>query len=576
MKSLYVLILIFFSLFLTHPAYAITNPLDAPNNKFGIHIISPSNDEIIPAAELVNSNGGDWGYVTIIIRRNEMDKDKWQGFFNELRRRHLIPIVRIASEPENSHWKRPDPEDADRWANFLDSLVWPIQNRYVTIYNEPNHSGEWGGSVDPRHYAVSLNKTIDTLKSKSSDFFVLNAGLDASSPQELPNYMDEQEFLKQMNDEVPGIFNKLDGWVSHSYPNPGFVGSPNDTGRKSIRTFNWELQILRSLGLTKDLPIFITETGWKHSEGITKNPSLPSPETVGEYFKNAFNNAWSTNRVVAVTPFLLSYQEAPFVNFSFKKYQGKPQDVKLLGVQYPDYHPHYNAIANLPKLSGQPAQITKTSLIEGSIYHTIVLNEIYNFRLTFKNTGQSIWNDKEKLELKILNGEKELGLKLLEPIDNKKIEPGETITYYLSMRATNGGVYNASLDLLLGNKPIENARFDFSTEVKSPVVLTVKSTLKWKNNFAGEYLLKAVNSLSEVAQKLNLSPAGQSDRIEARYLLPDNEYDFTLSKPHYKPKNLRQTVQSGENLLDFGELEPSLSSAILKPAILWSLLPFSN
>ncbi len=47
--------------FLTHPAYAIVDPLASPNNKFGIHIISATPDELIPAQALVNSSGGAWG-----------------------------------------------------------------------------------------------------------------------------------------------------------------------------------------------------------------------------------------------------------------------------------------------------------------------------------------------------------------------------------------------------------------------------------------------------------------------------------------------------------------------------------
>ncbi len=53
------------------PAYAIYDPLSVSNNRFGIHILNPS--EVEKAAELVNSSGGDWGYVTIPIRANDRD-----------------------------------------------------------------------------------------------------------------------------------------------------------------------------------------------------------------------------------------------------------------------------------------------------------------------------------------------------------------------------------------------------------------------------------------------------------------------------------------------------------------------
>ncbi|HVZ67767.1 MAG TPA: hypothetical protein VG917_05940, partial [Patescibacteria group bacterium] len=42
------------------------DPTSKPNNIFGIHILFPT--ELDKAAKLVNTNGGDWGYVTIPIQ----------------------------------------------------------------------------------------------------------------------------------------------------------------------------------------------------------------------------------------------------------------------------------------------------------------------------------------------------------------------------------------------------------------------------------------------------------------------------------------------------------------------------
>ncbi|MCR4305966.1 MAG: hypothetical protein NUV73_02695, partial [Candidatus Daviesbacteria bacterium] len=217
-------------------AYAVVDPLSVPNNKFGIHIIQATPDESSPAASLVNGSG-DWGYVTVLVESNDRNHDKWQEFFNDLRRRHLIPLVRLATQPQNGgFWKRPYEGEEIAWADFLDRLNWPTKNRYVTIYNEPNHGAEWGNSVDAKDYAKVLDRTITALKSKNSDFFVLNAGFDASAPPRAPKYEDQVTFMQLMEEAVPGIFEKLDGWVSHSYPNPEFAGSPDAVGRGTIRT----------------------------------------------------------------------------------------------------------------------------------------------------------------------------------------------------------------------------------------------------------------------------------------------------------------------------------------------------
>src|SRR3989338_10550191 len=168
--------------------------------KYTTAIFSATPDESSPAASLVNTNG-DWGYITFLIESKDRNENKWQEFFNDLRRRHLIPIVRLATKPVNEHWERPYEKEYEAVADFLDKLNWPVKNRYVTIYNEPNHGVEWGNSTDPASYARVLNSTIDALKKKSEAFFVMNAGFDASAPHQPPKYFDEALFLKEMEKE---------------------------------------------------------------------------------------------------------------------------------------------------------------------------------------------------------------------------------------------------------------------------------------------------------------------------------------------------------------------------------------
>ena len=82
-KLLFFLLLTSFFLVLSLPnglfpanAYATEYPLNKPNNKVGIHILF--DHELPKAAELVNSNSGDWGYVTIPIQVGDKDLGKWQ------------------------------------------------------------------------------------------------------------------------------------------------------------------------------------------------------------------------------------------------------------------------------------------------------------------------------------------------------------------------------------------------------------------------------------------------------------------------------------------------------------------
>lgn len=579
-----------FSILVAHPAYAIYDPLSFLNNNFGIHIISASDEEVSAASDLVNSSGGDWGYITVLIESKDKDergssanKDKWQKFFDSLRRHHLIPLIRLATKPESNFWQKPEDKEELSWASFLDSLNWPVKNRYVTIYNEPNHGAEWGNKVDAKEYAQILSKTITALKKKNEDFFVLNAGLDASAPQKLPDFEDEIKFLSEMNIAVPGIFSQLDGWVSHSYPNPNFSGTPRDQGRGTINTWIWEKEILSRLGLTKNLPVFITETGWKHIEGQRFDDSLPDAETVAKYFKNAFEKNWIDKQIVAVTPFLLNYQEPPFEHFSFKKITGEKQlkkDVsvgkQVLGVQYSDYYPQYQAVKSLPKINGRPMQEDKAELTKGEIYSSLVEGESYTISLIAKNTGQSIWNDYEPVILKVLSADKKMGIYDIAIPYDTKIEPGENYAFVLRIKAPTPGTYKTILNLSRGNQIFSSAPFEFTFEVKSPALIKVRANLKWKSNFTGVYLLNAIGGLGNSLSKIILDYKGVSLESETKNLLPDYNYNFTLERRYYKPKTIQQKIHSGLNLLDFGELEPDIPSAILHPKEIWKLLPFSD
>lgn len=339
--KLFLLCLLFF-LLIPSKVNAIYNPLILPNNKFGIHILSEN--DISAAAALVNSAGGDWGYVTVVMRDDERDEKRWNNFFADLQQNHLIPIVRLATHLENNSWRVPSMDEAEKWADFLDNLSWPIQNRYIIFFNEPNHAKEWGGKVNPQEYALVLEKFITTFKNKNKDFFVLPAGLDLAAPQ-ANQTIDVYTYMTLMNRAVPRIFTLLDGWSSHSYPNPNFASKPDRTGRISIRGFEWELLVLRErFGVREDIPVFITETGWARSEQLT-------PGEIAENYRTAFTQIWTHRQIVAVTPFLLRYDESLFAPFSFAIPKAEAA-----------YYPQYDTIKILPKLAGYPLGLQKTPL----------------------------------------------------------------------------------------------------------------------------------------------------------------------------------------------------------------------
>ncbi|HYM65428.1 MAG TPA: hypothetical protein VES68_03015 [Candidatus Sulfotelmatobacter sp.] len=326
-----IFILFLFLIFFVKSSYAIYDPLEKPNNKFGIHILYTS--EISEASSLINSSGGDWGYVTIPIQSSDRDLIKWQKFMDDCKAYHVIPIIRIATSGDyfsKSSWSKPTDYDVLDFANFLDNLSWPTRNRYVVIFNEENRGDEWGGTPSASEYAEILNYAIDIFKEKNKDFFVIMGGLDNASANIFGSSINNYSFMEQMDEQSPGIFSKLDGIASHSYPNPAF-SSPPSYSREGVYSFFYQKELADSLA-NKSLPIFITETGW--------SSNFVSPAQQVDYYGISFSKFWNDKNIVAITPFLFHSDQGSFSQFSFIKNSNKEKI--------------YYAYEGLSKIKGEP------------------------------------------------------------------------------------------------------------------------------------------------------------------------------------------------------------------------------
>lgn len=318
---------------------------DKKNNKFGLYVYAEVADYFDLAEELVNSNGGEWGYVLIPYNMTDRDTGKWGRVFRELTEKKLIPIIQLNAVDTDDY--EDQTEDA---AKFLNQFLWPIKERYISAYNEMNDSKFWFDRVDPEEYARILDYTIKEFKDQNENFFIMNGALNITAPND-SKHMDGFLYMREMNEEVPGIFEKLDGWASHPYPQPFFTGSPYAQGRFSIRAYETELAYLKNeLGVKKNLPVFITETGWPHAEGEEAYESSFLPvDKVTEYFKIAFEEYWlKDDRVVAVTPFTI-YYNPPFDHFSWVNKDKVP-------------YKHFQELKKLKKVKGNPEtlQVSKT------------------------------------------------------------------------------------------------------------------------------------------------------------------------------------------------------------------------
>ena len=336
-KSLFFLFFLFV-LVLAAPverADALFDPVARPNNFSGIHILFPS--ELSEAASLVNAKTGEWGYVTIPIQTGDKDLDKWQSFMDEAKKHKLIPIIRLATSADRENtsvWAKPTTLEILDFANFLNSLNWPVENRYIIAFNEMNRFDEWGGEApNPKEYADLLSYTVEVFKERNPNFYVIMGGLDNASPNDRVKYMDNLVYMNEMVAYNPEIFNKIDAFASHSYPNPGFSAPPLQNKVEGITTYQFEYNLINSHTVKKK-PVFITETGWDSAK--------LSETVIAKYYEIAYQNFWNKDKdkIVAITPFLLNSQGGPFDIFSFVK-SGKQTK-------------YYEVSAKMEKTKGQP------------------------------------------------------------------------------------------------------------------------------------------------------------------------------------------------------------------------------
>jgi hypothetical protein len=341
-RYIFIIISLFLFLFLPFKVDAVTNPLSTANNKIGVHILFPS--ELKDATKLVNTSGGDWGYVTIPIQSSDRDLDKWQKFMDDCRIYHLAPIIRLATNGDYFNtkvWEKPNLNTVLDFANFLDSLDWPTKNRFVVIFNEVNRGDEWGGSTNPEEYAKILSYAVTVFKSKSQDFFIISSGMDNASSNNPPESMDKFAYFWDMEKAVPGIFNQIDGLASHSYPNPGFRQLPTTFTNKSVASFSFERDYIANF-TDKDLPTFITETGWTLDQFTDSQ--------IGSFYKIAINGIWNDKNIVAITPFILNANTQPFSQFSMKDPEGNSNKI-------------FTAISDIKKTKGEPILETERKVL---------------------------------------------------------------------------------------------------------------------------------------------------------------------------------------------------------------------
>jgi hypothetical protein len=121
--------------------------------------------------------------------------------------------------------------------------------------------------------------------------------------------------MEKMFRSQPELLDLIDGWTSHSYPNPGFSSSPYANAKNTMRGFEFELLKLKTM-TGKLFPVYITETGWDQSAGVGRS--------LANYYKYTAASIWSNPQVKAVTVFLLKGTDGPYAGFSLLNSDNTP------------------------------------------------------------------------------------------------------------------------------------------------------------------------------------------------------------------------------------------------------------
>lgn len=309
-------------------------------DKIGIHVLAPS--ELAKAKQLVDvsQTEGQWQYVTIPLSIEDLHQaTEWHEFFAQAKAHRLVPIIRLVTEMQGKNWRPLSRKDVVDQLAFLSQFAWPTLEKRVIIGNEVNHAAEWGGNIDPGEYARLLSFAADWAHTDAQQFIILPAAMDLAAP----NGSQTQEALsywREMLESQPEILSKIDGWTSHSYPNPGFVAPANSQGKNSLRGYQSELAFI-STYTDRQLPVYITETGWQDTRATRSRLTA--------YYLYALKNIWSDARVVAVTPFLLKGTPGPFASFSFLDAADKPT------AHYVAFQAALRAFATSHQISSQPS-----------------------------------------------------------------------------------------------------------------------------------------------------------------------------------------------------------------------------
>ncbi|MDZ7587585.1 MAG: hypothetical protein U0946_07575, partial [Patescibacteria group bacterium] len=319
-------------------------------------------------------------------------------------------------------------------------------------------------------------------------------------------------------------------------------------GFGSLQSYLAEFNYLKSFGLQPNLPIIISETGWVHKDGHILGTSDPDSGVLSDFYSQAFTKIWTQPNLLAVTPFILNYPDNPFSQFSWQIPHSQ------------EFYPHYHRVASLAKISGRPMQIQNSQFINSDIPQSLVDSSHYQFRLKFKNTGQSIWNPAD-FSLDITGN---FPPNLIKVSSLSATEPGQTAELTLDL-ITSSVHNNYQLNFQLKNKSESfGEKFTSQFNVVPPPMLIAQIKLLFKPPATSDdFKLLIYDTQNQILVELPLKiVAGQSPPLPLYNLIPNKIYRFVILKPFYLPRQLITQLNPDQTTVKFKTMLPSLADLI--------------
>ncbi|PIP64854.1 hypothetical protein COW96_00270, partial [Candidatus Roizmanbacteria bacterium CG22_combo_CG10-13_8_21_14_all_33_16] len=299
--------------------------------------------------------------------------------------------------------------------------------------------------------------------------------------------------------------------------------------------YQWELELLKELGVEKELPVFITETGW---DGNSVNRG-----TVANNYQIAYEQVWLTDdRVKAVTPFVLDYQGDPFLGFSWKKINSQ------------EYYQQFDTIKSMNKIKGDPEIIEKGTLTF-NFPTQLATDSYFNFPIKIKNLGQGWWDKDANYYLSLDNFPKELYS--FSDLKDTKLNEEVEINLYIK---TSGLMKSQSLQ--------------FSLYHDQSKIMVSKS---WKFNILGlpdlEFQIGILPKLIDSGDDLEIQIFNNEEKLvfkrkgiklqnglgkttKIQNIIFGEKYRIVILKPLYLPRQEFITFKKEINILKFKPLVP--------------------